>query len=67
MNTDTLRGNWNQLKGRVKERWGRITDDEVDSIQGRFEQLAGKIQEKYGRSREEAEREIEEFCESCQT
>lgn len=53
------------MKGRVKERWSKLTDDDVNRIEGRFEQLAGKIQEKYGKSREDAEREINEFCGSC--
>ncbi len=67
MNKDQIQGNWKQLKGRVKERWGRLTDDDVDLVEGRFEQLAGKIQERYGKSREEAQKEIEEFCEACTT
>ncbi|MCO6436571.1 MAG: CsbD family protein [Phycisphaerae bacterium] len=65
MNWDTVKGNWTQMKGRVKERWSKLTDDDVNRIEGRFEQLAGKIQEKYGKSREDAEREINEFCGSC--
>ena len=65
MNRDMIQGNWNQLKGQVKERWGRFTDDDIDKIEGRFEQLAGKIQERYGKSREEAEKEIDEFCATC--
>lgn len=67
MNWDTIEGNWNQMKGKVKEQWGRLTDDDVNVIGGQFEQLAGKIQEKYGRSREEAEREIEKFCDTCKS
>ncbi|MCB9849886.1 MAG: CsbD family protein [Phycisphaerales bacterium] len=65
MNWDTVQGNWHRLKGKVKERWGRLTDDEIDRIEGQFEQLAGKIQERYGKKREEAEKEIREFCNTC--
>ncbi len=65
MNWDTVEGNWTQMKGRVKERWGRLTDDDVDKVEGQFEQLSGKIQERYGKTREEAEKEIEEFCRTC--
>ena len=65
MNWDTIEGKWGQLKGQVKERWGRLTDDDIDQIEGRLDKLTGKIQEVYGSSREAAEREIKEFCEAC--
>lgn len=65
MNSDTLQGNWKQLKGKAKEKWGKLTNDDLDVIEGRGEQLAGKIQERYGKSREEAEREVKDFCKSC--
>jgi uncharacterized protein YjbJ (UPF0337 family) len=64
MNRDYLRGNWNQLKGRVRRQWGKLTDDEVDIIRGDQEILIGKIQEHYGRSREEAEREVRAWLEA---
>lgn len=57
MNKDTLEGNWKQLKGKVKETWGKLTDDEVDEINGRKKNFIGKIQEKYGLKKDEAERE----------
>lgn len=65
MNTDTLAGNWKQLKGKVKERWGKLTDDDVTVIEGRKDQLVGRLQERYGYSREEAEREANDFCSNC--
>jgi uncharacterized protein YjbJ (UPF0337 family) len=58
MNQDTLRGQWNQLKGSVREQWGKLTDDDVDRIQGQSEQLIGRIQERYGIARDEAERQV---------
>ena len=61
MNTDVLRGKWNQLKGKVRRQWGDLTDDDVDKIQGDSEVLLGRIQERYGRSREEAEREVDRW------
>lgn len=61
MNRDTLAGNWKQLKGKIKERWGKLTDDELDQIEGRRDQLAGKIQERYGISKDEAERQLDEW------
>jgi uncharacterized protein YjbJ (UPF0337 family) len=59
MNRDTLKGQWTQLKGKVRQQWGNLTDDEIDQMQGNAEVLIGKIQERYGRSREEAEREFD--------
>lgn len=65
MNQDTMQGNWKQLKGKAKERWGKLTDDELDQVEGRRDQLAGKIQEKYGKTKEEAEKDVKEFQKSC--
>ena len=61
MNKDILQGNWKQLKGRVREKWGELTNDEVDQIQGKQDVLVGKIQEKYGYSKEKAEKEVNDF------
>jgi uncharacterized protein YjbJ (UPF0337 family) len=58
MNKDTLKGQWQQLKGSVREQWGKLTNDDVDQIQGQSEQLVGKIQERYGVARDEAERQV---------
>jgi len=65
MNKEELKGKWMQVKGQAKERWGKLTDDELDQIDGKSDQLAGKIQEKYGKTREEAEKEIDEWCKNC--
>jgi len=48
MDWNRIEGNWMQFKGRAKEKWGRLTDDDLDVINGRQEQLEGKIQERYG-------------------
>jgi uncharacterized protein YjbJ (UPF0337 family) len=61
MNKDILKGKWMQLKGKIKEEWGDITDDELDQIEGKSDQLAGKLQEKYGYTKEDAEQKIDEF------
>lgn len=61
MNWDTVAGNWTQFKGKVKEQWGKLTDDELDMIAGEREQLAGKIQQAYGIGKEEAEEQIRSF------
>lgn len=65
MNKDVLKGNWRQLKGKVIEKWGDLTHDDLDVIDGRREQLIGKIQERYGRDREEVVREVDEFLDAC--
>ena len=62
MNEDTLRGQWNQLKGSVREQWGKLTSDDVDQIQGRTEQLVGRIQERYGVARDEAQRQVDAWA-----
>ncbi len=61
MNSDTIKGQWKQLKGSVKEKWGQLTDDELNVIDGQRDQLAGKLQERYGYTREKAEQEVDEF------
>jgi uncharacterized protein YjbJ (UPF0337 family) len=59
MNQDTLQGQWTQLKGRLREQWGRLTDDDLDQIEGRSEQLIGRLQERYGMARDEAQRHFD--------
>ena len=61
MNWDQVKGSWHQLKGRAREQWGKLTDDEIERIGGSRETLAGLIQEKYGVAREEAERQADEW------
>jgi len=63
MNKNILEGKWKQLRGAVREKWGALTDDELDQIAGNSERLAGLLQEKYGYSQMEAERQIDEFLE----
>jgi uncharacterized protein YjbJ (UPF0337 family) len=65
MNRDTVMGNWKEIKGKAKERWGKLTNDDLDVIEGKADQLAGKIQQRYGKSKDEAEREVDEFCRTC--
>jgi uncharacterized protein YjbJ (UPF0337 family) len=61
MNTDQIKGNWNQFVGYAKEKWGRLTNDDWKVIEGKRDQLVGKVQERYGIAREEAERQVAEF------
>jgi uncharacterized protein YjbJ (UPF0337 family) len=61
MNKDRIEGNWKQLKGKIKQKWGDLTDDEIDQAEGSTEILAGKLQERYGITRDEADRQLDEF------
>ena len=61
MNSDQMEGKWKQFKGSVKEKWGKLTDDDLDVIAGKQDQLVGKIQERYGISREEAAKQVKEW------
>jgi uncharacterized protein YjbJ (UPF0337 family) len=63
MNHHEIAGRWKQLRGKVKERWGLLTDDDLDRIDGARDQLVGRIQEVYGKTEAQAEREAEEFFE----
>jgi uncharacterized protein YjbJ (UPF0337 family) len=61
MNWDQVEGNWKQFKGKIKEQWGRLTDDQLDEIAGRRDQLVGRIQEAYGIGKDEAERQVDDW------
>jgi uncharacterized protein YjbJ (UPF0337 family) len=61
MNEDKIKGNWKQLTGKLKAKWGKLTDDDIQVAEGNSEYLAGKLQERYGIARDEAERQIREF------
>jgi uncharacterized protein YjbJ (UPF0337 family) len=61
MNWDQIAGNWKQFKGHVKQRWGKLTDDDLTVIAGKRDQLAGKLQEHYGYEKDQAEKEVDEF------
>jgi len=50
MNEQIYEGNWKELKGKIKEQWGKLTDDELEKTKGNFDQIYGKIQSKYGES-----------------
>ena len=58
MNWDRIEGHWKQVKGKAKEQWGKLTDDDFDVIAGKRDQLAGKIQERYGVAKDEAEKQV---------
>jgi len=66
MNWDQMEGKWTSFKGRVKEKWGKLTDDDLDVINGRREQLAGRLQHVYGFQKEKTEQQIREFEKNCE-
>ena len=61
MNRDVLEGNWKQVRGRIKEMWGKLTDDDLDTIDGKRDRLVGKLQERYGYAKDKAEQELDRF------
>ncbi|HET6553656.1 MAG TPA: CsbD family protein [Dyella sp.] len=61
MNQDTIQGNWKQLSGKIKQQWGKLTDDDLKVAEGNAEYLSGRLQERYGMARDEAEREVKAF------
>jgi uncharacterized protein YjbJ (UPF0337 family) len=61
MNSDQLEGKWRQVKGEAREKWGKLTEDDINVVAGRREQLVGKIQERYGLAKEEATRQVDAF------
>ena len=61
MNWDRIQGNWKQMKGALRTKWGKLTDDEFEQLAGHRDKLVGKIQERYGVQKDEAERQVNEW------
>ena len=61
MNWDRIAGNWKQAKGKVKEQWGKLTDDDLDRMSGKRDELAGKLQNAYGIGKDEAEKQLDDW------
>ena len=61
MNSDQIKGNWKEMKGKAQQKWGKLTDDDLDVVEGNRKELVGKIQSKYGKTKEEAEKEVDSF------
>lgn len=61
MNWDQIAGNWTEFKGKVREKWGKLTDNDLATVAGQREQLAGLIQQKYGYGKEHVEKELHDF------
>jgi uncharacterized protein YjbJ (UPF0337 family) len=64
MNWDTVEGNWKQIKGLAREKWGKLTDSDWEQVAGKRDQLVGKIQEHYGITRDEAQKQADQWAEA---
>lgn len=62
MNWDRIEGNWEQLKGQARQKWGKLTDNDVQQAKGSRDELVGKVQERYGVAKDEAERQVDEWA-----
>jgi uncharacterized protein YjbJ (UPF0337 family) len=65
MNWDRIKGNWKQLKGRIRGTWGNLTDDEVEQIAGKKDRLVGAVQARHGLAKDEVERQVDKWAGSC--
>ena len=65
MNWDTMKGDWKQVKGQIREKWGEFTDDELDQVKGRREQFEGLLQKKFGIAKEDVKELVDAFEQSC--
>ena len=65
MNWDQVEGNWKEFKGKVQQKWGQLTDDDLDQIDGKRTELIGRLQKRYGYAKEQAEKELDSFCARC--
>lgn len=61
MNEDRIKGNWKQFTGKIREQWGKLTDDDFDIIAGKREQFLGKLQERQGLARDAAEKQLDDW------
>jgi uncharacterized protein YjbJ (UPF0337 family) len=65
MNWDIIKGQWTELNGKVREKWGKLTDSDLETIAGKKDQLIGKLQQHYGYDKDAAEKEVDNFCRNC--
>jgi len=65
MNWDRLQGNWKEFRGKAKQKWGKLTDDDLDVVKGKREELEGIVQQRYGLAREKAKEEVQAFARDC--
>lgn len=61
MNKDIVKGKWNEIKGKLKQQWGKLTDDDITTINGSYDELSGRLQKAYGYQKDQAKKEIDSF------
>jgi uncharacterized protein YjbJ (UPF0337 family) len=61
MNDDIIKGKWHEVKGKIKQQWGKLTDDDVATMKGSYEELEGRLQKSYGYSKDQVKKQIDEF------
>lgn len=66
MNKDIVEGNWTEIKGKLKQQWGKLTDDEISQMRGTYEELEGVLQKSYGYEKDQAKKEIDAFLDRYQ-
>jgi uncharacterized protein YjbJ (UPF0337 family) len=64
MNWDRIEGNWKQFTGKIREKWGKLTDDDLTAVAGKKDQLVGRIQERYGIEKDQAAKDLDDFTRS---
>jgi len=65
MNTLEMKGNWNVVKGKLKQKWAKLTDNDLEFVEGKEDELLGRIQKRTGETRERVEKAVDEACSSC--
>ncbi len=65
MNKQTIQGNWQQFKGKAQQRWGKLTNDDLDVVQGKRQEIEGKLRERYGWAEDRVKKELDEFERDC--
>lgn len=64
LNKDIIQGHWHEAKGKLKQKWGKLTEDDLSQLEGTYEALEGLLQKKYGYAKERADKEIDDFIDS---
>lgn len=64
INSDIVKGHWKEIKGKVKQQWGKLTDDQISQMQGTYEELQGVLQKNYGYQKEEAKKQLDKFLDA---
>lgn len=67
MNWDTVKGKWEEIEGRIKSRWAKLTDDDLKLVRGKLGELVGRVQQRYGLARDEAEKQVDDLIKGIPT